>query len=290
MWGSDVWGSDGPYFLCWCSGAVMALAVGAVAARREGLAPARVLTGLLVLGLILYGGARAHALLLEEGRDLRALFAEPQMWLGWGLRLPGGLLACVLAGPIVTLGLKLPYARFSDIATIAGAILFAVGRIGCHVAGCCFGTPSTLPWAISYDSGSAVFFVHVARGLIPANAPESLPVHPFALYLSLAATLTFAFLVWLGRRGAADGARTLAGLTLFGIAFGAVESVRDTGGSAPPLYRQEMWLAVGIVAGLLWLVRSYVGRRVRHRQGTPARIYQPTTLTIEAGPAGESAR
>jgi phosphatidylglycerol:prolipoprotein diacylglycerol transferase len=32
---------------------------------------------------------------------------------------------------------------------VAGAI--AIGRLGCFVAGCCFGTPTTLPWGVVFE-------------------------------------------------------------------------------------------------------------------------------------------
>jgi phosphatidylglycerol:prolipoprotein diacylglycerol transferase len=32
---------------------------------------------------------------------------------------------------------------------VAGAV--AIGRLGCFVAGCCYGTPTTLPWGVVFD-------------------------------------------------------------------------------------------------------------------------------------------
>lgn len=248
------------YLCCWLGGGALGIAVCVLLAGREGLPRLRVLVGMVGLGLVFYAGARAHAVLLEEGRPLKALVEEPQLWFGWGLRLPGGLLASVLVVPLLTLWLGLPYWRFSDIAVTGGGVFFAVGRLGCHVAGCCFGVPSSLPWAISYGRGSVPYAVHLQRGLIAENAPASLLVHPFALYLSLAGCGVFVFLLWLGRRGVREGTRMLAGLTLYGMAFGIIEGLRDGGGDGPALYRQELWLTVGLGAGVMWLARSYLWR------------------------------
>lgn len=58
----------------------------------------------------------------------------------------------------------------------------AVGRVGCFLGGCCYGSPSAVPWAVRYPSGSLPHLAQVARGEIPPDRAASLPVHPTPLY------------------------------------------------------------------------------------------------------------
>jgi len=69
------------------------------------------------------------------------------------------------------------YARLAD--TIAGPAMvgLGIGRFGCLMAGCCYGKPSSLPWAITYP------FLEDKR---LQNPLAGIPVHPSPLYESLA--------------------------------------------------------------------------------------------------------
>jgi phosphatidylglycerol:prolipoprotein diacylglycerol transferase len=68
-----------------------------------------------------------------------------------------------------------------DAFALALPVGMAVMRLGCLFGGCCFGTPTNLPWAITYQSGSLAATVHQMRGLILPGA-SALPVHPVQLY------------------------------------------------------------------------------------------------------------
>lgn len=48
------------------------------------------------------------------------------------------------------------------------ALGYAVGRIGCFLAGCCYGSSCSLPWAVTFPPGS--------------EAPPGLAIHPTQLY------------------------------------------------------------------------------------------------------------
>jgi phosphatidylglycerol---prolipoprotein diacylglyceryl transferase len=66
------------------------------------------------------------------------------------------------------------------------ALAVAIGRLACFQGGCCYGTPTSLPWGVVFPTA--------------IDAP-ALPRHPTQLY---EATFHFAAglaLVWLGRRG-----------------------------------------------------------------------------------------
>jgi phosphatidylglycerol:prolipoprotein diacylglycerol transferase len=54
--------------------------------------------------------------------------------------------------------------------------------MGCFLGGCCYGSPTAVPWAVRYPSGSLPHLAQIARGEISSAAPASLPIHPTPLY------------------------------------------------------------------------------------------------------------
>lgn len=103
----------------------------------------------------------------------------------------------------------LSFRRFADVVAVPALAFMAIIRIGCFLAGCCFGDISghadavaqvddvalreqvqtvgilsgqELPWAVRFPAGSLVQQQHAALGLVPTGAAASLPVHPVQLY------------------------------------------------------------------------------------------------------------
>ena len=56
-----------------------------------------------------------------------------------------------------------------DIFAPSIAIGQAIGRIGCFMAGCCYGRPSSVPWSITFTNPDS-------------SAPLNIPLHPTQLY------------------------------------------------------------------------------------------------------------
>ncbi|MBM3311337.1 MAG: prolipoprotein diacylglyceryl transferase [Candidatus Aminicenantes bacterium] len=68
---------------------------------------------------------------------------------------------------------KLPTWRVGDIAAPALALGHGFGRLGCFLAGCCYGRECDLPWAISFHDE----YAHNLTGL-----PLSQGLHPVQIY------------------------------------------------------------------------------------------------------------
>jgi len=86
-----------------------------------------------------------------------------------------------------------------DTMAIALPVALAISKLGCFLAGCCFGLPSGLPWAVCYDAASPAWHAHLAAGLIGPHAHASLPVHPVQLY-QFAGCLAIAVTAWRTRK------------------------------------------------------------------------------------------
>ena len=75
----------------------------------------------------------------------------------------------------------------------------AVGRIGCLMAGCCYGKPTELPWGITFTNTLAAANV---------GTPLEVSLHPTQLYESGAALLILGLLLFIERRGHGFAGRT----------------------------------------------------------------------------------
>ena len=91
---------------------------------------------------------------------------------------------------------KMPTWKIADLVAPALALGHGFGRIGCFMAGCCYGKECALPWGATFHSE----YAHSLTG-IPLN--ETL--HPVQLYESVLNFLNFLVLFTLLRRKKYDG-------------------------------------------------------------------------------------
>lgn len=112
-----------------------------------------------------------------------------------------------------------------DTLAFAFPISIAIQRMGCLIAGCCFGTPTLLPWGVSYSQGTWPHYHHFVEGWISSG--NSLPVHPFPIYEALNGVFV-AFLVWSFRKKInAEGGLFLLSLGLWAFFRTGIEFFRD---------------------------------------------------------------
>ena len=151
------------------------------------------------LGFIIILSAIIGAKLLMVLADLNYYLSEPSRFLSWGFWQAGGvyyggLLGAVLGSYLYLL--KHPQLRFLTSADAAGpaiALGQSIGRVGCFAAGCDYGTPANVPWAVTFTSEYAHQYVGV---------PINIALHPVQLYESAASLLLFLVLLWHhGRKG-----------------------------------------------------------------------------------------
>ena len=96
-------------------------------------------------------GAKLLLVLVELPRYLK----DPASILGTiraGGVFLGGFVAAVIAAIVLLRRYKLPALPSFDVLSPSLALGHAIGRIGCLLAGCCWGAACELPWAITYSS------------------------------------------------------------------------------------------------------------------------------------------
>lgn len=151
-------------------------------------------------------GAKGLLILVELPRYLR----EPGDLLGvvraGGVFL-GGFLAAVIAAAVLMRRYRLRPLPTLDVIIPSVALGHAIGRVGCLLAGCCWGAYCTLPWAITYTDPAAAANV---------GTPLHVPLHPFPVYSSLFNLALYGFLAWLYRRSPAPGTVFASYLMIYG--------------------------------------------------------------------------
>jgi phosphatidylglycerol:prolipoprotein diacylglycerol transferase len=116
--------------------------------------------------------------------------------------------------------------QITDLAAAALPLGHAFGRVGCFLNGCCYGRPWEHPLAVAFPAGALAWRDQHLRGLIPADAPRSLPLVPVQLLEAGLNLLIFVVLARLYPRRSRDGAVTAAYLLLYPPARFVTEMLR----------------------------------------------------------------
>ena len=129
-------------------------------------------------------------------------------------------------------------------------------RVGCLLAGCCFGQPWDGPWAVRFPAGSPAFEQQALQGLLPAGATESLPVHPTQVYESLVGLALLSVVMAVRQRQNFPGQALVAFFLGYAVLRYAIEVVRaDTGrGTIGPLSTSQLIALVTLPAAALFYV------------------------------------
>lgn len=102
----------------------------------------------------------------------------------YGFVFYGGFTGAVLAGFVYARRISIPFWETADFAAPAIALGHSIGRLGCLAAGCCHGSPTTMPWAIVFNNPRCLVDErYLGVGLHPTQLYESLG--NFALFLLL---------------------------------------------------------------------------------------------------------
>lgn len=93
------------------------------------------------------------------------------VWEG-GFSVLGSMIAVLVGMPLYLRSQGVPVFQFLDLVTVYAPLLHAISRLGCFLAGCCYGQATTVPWAITYTNDAI-------------RAPLFVALHPTQLYSSL---------------------------------------------------------------------------------------------------------
>jgi len=111
----------------------------------------------------------------------------------------GGLIVATAVGIWFARKHRLPMWRTADACAPAIALGHVVGRMGCLLAGCCWGRPTDLPWGITFSNLFAASNV---------GTPLHVALHPTQLYDAAAELVILLLLTGTERKGKPFAGRT----------------------------------------------------------------------------------
>jgi phosphatidylglycerol---prolipoprotein diacylglyceryl transferase len=159
----------------------------------------------------------------------------------------GGLILALVTAFFYIRHNKLPVLAVSDAFAPGVAIGHAIGRLGCFAAGCCWGKPTHLPWAVVFTHTDAT-----------TGVPLNIPLHPTQLYEAFGEFAICLILIWQLQRPHRNGQVIGAWAVLYGLVRFGVEFLRDHDSSNPfgGPFVLEQWIALALAAaGVYLLVR-----------------------------------
>ena len=187
-----------------------AIALAGHEARRVGLPPGRVYDLCFYSIIAALIGARFFQVLLEWSFYWAHPLDIVKVWDG-GLAFQGGLVLGIITVVFYMWRHSLPVWKTLDVLALVMPLGQSIGRIGCFMAGCCYGRPTDLPWGVTFTDPQSL-------------GPVGVKIHPTQLYESLLILGVFAVLYHLRTRKRFEGQLLglyflLAGLVRFGVEF-----------------------------------------------------------------------
>ncbi len=220
-------------------------------ARSRGLDRQRVMD--LGIWIIVSALAGAKALLLvtdfkqysENPRALLDLVRSAGVFYG-------GLIAAVAVAFVYIRRYRLPLWTTTDVFAPGIALGHGIGRLGCLMAGCCYGRPATVPWAITF---------HNPLASINSGTPLGVPLHPTQLYEAGTELVILGVLLWLERRGRSFPGRTFwTYILLYSVARFAIEFYRGDPRGSIGIFSTSQFVSL-ILAPVAVVMLMFLGRR-----------------------------
>ncbi len=184
-------------------------------------------------------------------------WAWAQFWSG-GFTFYGGLIGATAGAYWLFKRDRFPFEKALDMGGMMVPIGLGFGRLGCLLAGCCFGdVAEDLPWALSFPPGSPASDWQAREGLLHDHLHPSLPVHPTQIYEAFAAFLIAAVAIAVvhGRKRY-DGQVFVFFLATYGLLRFSIEFVRSDDRGGFWLMSTSQWI------GLLGLFLALALHRV----------------------------
>jgi len=220
-------------------------------AKARGLDSARVLD----LGIYIIVSALVGAKLLLLLTDLPSYIENPAELMTLvraGGVFYGGLIAAVTVALLYIRKIGLPLWTTCDVFAPGIALGHVIGRMGCYFAGCCYGVPTDVPWAITFTDPFAAANV---------GTPLNIPLHPTQLYEAGAEALILGLLLATEKKGRPFPGRTFwLYMLLYAISRFVIEFYRGDDRGMVMMFSTSQFISV-LLAPLAVVMLVYLSRR-----------------------------
>src|SRR6476660_3690472 len=222
-----------------------------VRARTRNLDPTRVMDLGIWIIISALVGEKLLLLLVDFGRystnpgELLDLFRSGGVFYG-------GLIAAVVVALWYLRRHRMPMWTVTDVFAPGIALGHVIGRMGCFFAGCCFGSPTDVPWAITFRNP------YTAENV---GTPLNVPLHPTQLYEAGAELLILGLLLATEKRGRPFPGRTFSAyMFLYGISRFIIEFYRGDPRGSILMFSTSQFLSL-IIVPLAIVMMIVLGRR-----------------------------
>ena len=124
----------------------------------------------------------------------------------------GGIIGGILSGLLYCKVKKIKFLQYFDLVMPSIALAQGFGRIGCLLAGCCYGKENDGIFSITFTDSDF--------------APNGISLMPTQIYASILDFLHFVILLWISKRKKADGQVAAAYLVFYSIGRFVLEFFR----------------------------------------------------------------
>lgn len=220
------------YGLMIALGILACIAMGMYRAKKKGMKDEAVLDIAIIGVLCGFVGAKLLYVIVEFDRFLE----NPLTVLGSeGFVVYGGIIAGVFSAVLYCRKKNLVFLDYFDLLSPSIALAQGFGRIGCFLAGCCYGRETQCFLGITFPEGSL--------------APSGVKLLPTQLISSVGDFLIMALLLFYSRHTSEKGRVGALYMLLYGIGRFLVEFLRsDERGSIGALSTSQ-FISIGIVLG-----------------------------------------
>ena len=135
----------------------------------------------VIAGLV---GARL-LFLMQNWTDLQDWTDIFTIWEG-GLSILGAVIGILVVMPFYMQSRKVPFLPFLDLIALHAPLVQSIARLGCFLAGCCFGAPTQAGWGVTYTD-------------LESFAPLCTKLHPTQVYSSVLLLCIFLFLYFVAQ-------------------------------------------------------------------------------------------
>lgn len=179
----------------------------------EGIPAERIIDLFFLVVLSSMIGSRALFILINFNDYRRQPLQVFSLWEG-GLVFYGGLILATAVSLIYMWKARLPAWKVADLFSPSIALGLFFGRIGCFLAGCCYGKETSLPWGVTFTDPASLARLNVS-------------LHPTQLYEAMGSLFLFLFLIWKRKHKTFEGQIFWLFLFLYSVLRFFIEYLRD---------------------------------------------------------------
>ena len=188
--------------------------------------------------------ASLHPELTASGQVINYLQHPGLIIGGAGLTIYGAILGAALGIWVYCKITKTKMGYIVDLMAPGIIIAQAIGRVGCLLNGCCYGTPTTLPWRLVYTDPQSFGF------------NGGIPTHPTVVYEIIYCIIVFVVLMMLRKKLKPDGSLFTLYLAFYAAWRLGIDFLRDGTPFLFGLHQAQVISIIVLAITVPWMIKN----------------------------------